>query len=377
MQGSLFIDLSIIASIPKDSISEASFGDIAVSVLVNQFEATASFGSSAFSLDLPITLPGGNEVFNFGITDSTFSLDFFVRNSSPIDILELFSDQQDDASLNLDYGGTLDAYLPLTIGMADVNMGVQLTVQDTNLFEPNPVVDYRIDLCDVRASVTDLFDQLKTQIVAVIESPFEGLNVAVNIDKITDPLVEKVDSALQDFTSGVNVALSAEDCSRRLEEVMAPSNSPSTSSSPTSLPPGFSLVGDGYCLDASNRLYSYLGEVFPAGISDMECINWCAQQLHPEFVGVEIDRRLESSQNAVLCNCNFGRGQVPSDLTYFDYNPDATHSETEPGTGEIVSSNGDTAEVCYVSIFYSYRVLYYQMCNTNIYALLSAIHPSQ
>jgi hypothetical protein len=337
LKGALLIDLSIIARIPSEFISTSSFGDIDIRVLVNRFEVIASFGSSAFTLDLPITLPGGSgTIINFGLTDSTFSMDFFVRNAHTIDILELFSGNQESASLNLEYGGTLDAYLPLTVGIADVNIDIELMVHDSNLFEANPVVDYAIDLCDVTASMMELFEQLKAQIVSVIEAPFGDLAVTVNIDKITDPLVQKVDNALSNFTSGMNVAMSAENCGRRLQET-ATSN----------LPPGFSFVGKGYCLDSHKRLYSYLGEVFAPNISDTECLSWCSQVPHPDLVGGEIDRRLSYT----LCNCNFGGGRIPSDVAYADYNPDATHNETEPGVGEIRSSQGDPIEVCYVSTF--------------------------
>jgi hypothetical protein len=233
LQGSLLIDFNVTASIPPGVINQSSFGDVSLSVLVNRFEATASFGSSAFTLNLPITLPGGDgTIINFGLTDSTFSMDFFVRNANPIDILELFSGNQGNESLNLEYGGTLDAYLPLTVGIADVNIDVELTVHDSNLFEPNPVVDYAIDLCDVTASMMDLFEQLKAQIVGVIEAPFGDLAVTVDIDKITDPLVQKVDAALANFTSNMNVAMSSEDCGRRLQETTT-SNIPSTQDSRT------------------------------------------------------------------------------------------------------------------------------------------------
>ncbi|KAL7502866.1 hypothetical protein ACHAXN_000749, partial [Cyclotella atomus] len=101
--------------------------------------------------------------------------------------------------------------------------------------------------------------------------------------------------------------------------------------------------GKGYCLDSHKRLYSYLGEVFAPNISDTECLSWCSQVPHPDLVGGEIDRRLSYT----LCNCNFGGGRIPSDVAYADYNPDATHNETEPGVGEIRSSQGDPIEVCY------------------------------
>jgi hypothetical protein len=59
LQGSLLIDLSIIASIPTNVISDSNYGDITVSVVINRFEAAASIGSAEFSLDLPIILPSG------------------------------------------------------------------------------------------------------------------------------------------------------------------------------------------------------------------------------------------------------------------------------------------------------------------------------
>jgi hypothetical protein len=62
--------------------------------------------------------------------------------------------------------------------------------------------------------MTDLFDQLKAQIVGIIEAPFEDLSITINIDKITDPLVSRVDSTLSNFTDGVNVAIPSADCSR-------------------------------------------------------------------------------------------------------------------------------------------------------------------
>ena len=143
-------------------------------------------------------------------------LNFFANASAPIDIINLFSDDQNNASLSLDFGGTFDAYLPMTVGIAGTNIGIDLIITDSNLFDPNPVIDYMLDLCDISATMMDLFDQLKAQIVSVIEAPFQDLSISVNIEKITDPLISRVDSALQNFTQGLNVAVSSADCSRRL-----------------------------------------------------------------------------------------------------------------------------------------------------------------
>ena len=254
VQGSLLIDFSVIASIPQNMISNSSYGDIAVSVLVNNFEATASFGSPAFSLDLPVTLPSGDTI-NFGLTEASFSIDFFVNTPNAIDITELFDGDKDSAPLS--FGGTLDANFPLTVGIAGTNIDVNLIINDSNLFELNPVVDYAINLCDVSATMSELFKQLKAQIVAVIEAPFGDLAVTVNIDKITDPLVSRVDSALSNFTDGINVALSSADCGGRrfLEEEhpssrpssqpsLSPSNQPSVSSSPSESPSESSSPSD-------------------------------------------------------------------------------------------------------------------------------------
>ena len=240
LQGSLLIDFSITASIPANLISGSNYDDVSVSVWVNRFEATASFSSTAFSLNLPISLPSGDgAVINFGLTNASFSTDFFVNTTAPIDIVQLFSSDQNSANLGFDYGGTLEAILPLSVGAAGVNIDVDLLIKDPNLSAPNPVVDYAIDLCDVSGTMRRLFDELKALIVEVIKAPFEDIDIEVNIDKITDPLVLKAENALANFTDGMNIAFSSADCARRYLEILhtdAPSESPSSSLNPSSSP---------------------------------------------------------------------------------------------------------------------------------------------
>ena len=85
LQGSLLIDFSIIASIPTDLISGSNYENVEVSVLINRFEATASFSSMAFSLDLPLTLPSSDgQVISFGLTDASFSIGW-----SPVALLSI------------------------------------------------------------------------------------------------------------------------------------------------------------------------------------------------------------------------------------------------------------------------------------------------
>ena len=216
LQSSIFADLSIIASVPANVIGESNYGNITIGVSVNQFEATASFGSSAFSLELPISLPSGPDIINFNLTDASFSREIHVSMLAQTDITNLFPVDKDSAVVNLDYGGTFEAILPINVGMAGVNVGVNLFINDTNIFEPNPVLDYAINMCDISATMTELFDQLKVQIVKVVKAPFGDKPVIFDIDRLTDPLISKIDGILTNITKGTNVTLSASDCNRRL-----------------------------------------------------------------------------------------------------------------------------------------------------------------
>jgi hypothetical protein len=137
LNGSLLLDFSIKSGISRDQVSGSSYGGIALSVMVNRFEAAASFGSvSPFSLNLPLELPGVIPAVNFTLTDANFGLDVFINNPDPLNIIDLFS--ADQASTALSYGGSLFANLPLDVGVAGTNIGVLVTVSDENLFAPSP-----------------------------------------------------------------------------------------------------------------------------------------------------------------------------------------------------------------------------------------------
>lgn len=138
LNGSLLLDFSVKASIPKDQVNGTSYGGIDVSILVNRFEAKAAFGSvSPFTISLPLALPGSSEVVSFNLTDASFGVDVFVKTLNPINLTDLFSD--DRASTTLSYGGSLTANLPMTVGVAGTNIGIDLTVLDQNLFESNMI----------------------------------------------------------------------------------------------------------------------------------------------------------------------------------------------------------------------------------------------
>ena len=127
----------------------------------------------------------------------------------------------------------------MSVGIEDVNIAVSLLISDQNLFAPDPIVDHTIDICEVSSAMSDLFDELTAQVVAVVEAPFADLDITINIDKITDPLVSRVESSLANFTEGVNAALGSADCNRRFLEVIdtaVPSESPSLSLNPSLSP---------------------------------------------------------------------------------------------------------------------------------------------
>lgn len=170
LQGSLYIDMSITALIPAGVIGDSSYGDIAVSVIVNSFEVTATFGAEPFSLELPILLPSGREVNKLNLTDASFSKEVFVRAPYLVNIAELFHDDQ-EVSTNIEFGGKFDAVLPLTVGVAGANFVVDFSIVHVNIFESEPIIDYAIDLCDISDLMSDLFDQLKDQIIAAVRAP--------------------------------------------------------------------------------------------------------------------------------------------------------------------------------------------------------------
>ena len=97
LQGSVQINLSLTAGIQADVIGGSDYGDIVWSVLVNSFESTTTFGTASFSIDLPITIPSGPEVFSFATIDATFWRNMTIQTITPIGLNQLFPDDINDA----------------------------------------------------------------------------------------------------------------------------------------------------------------------------------------------------------------------------------------------------------------------------------------
>jgi hypothetical protein len=91
-------------------------------------------------------------------------------------------------------------------------------------------------LCDIAAPAKELFESLELQVVKAIKEPLGSINVQINIDKVTDPLISKVEATLKNFTNEVGESLSTGGCNRRFLQgpedptVLTTSENPSLSS---------------------------------------------------------------------------------------------------------------------------------------------------
>ena len=72
---------------------------------------------------------------------------------------------------------------PLTVGIFGADASINLIVNDADIFKPNPVLNYNVDLCDVSSAMMDLFAQLKVLIVAAVRAPFGDIPIMFDIDR--------------------------------------------------------------------------------------------------------------------------------------------------------------------------------------------------
>jgi hypothetical protein len=141
---------------------------------------------------------------------------------------------------------------------------------------------------------------------------------------------------------------------------------PTLAPTPPALIEGFTYVGEKSCVDASGNEYSYINVEFPLPSNDNECIKWCSQNLHPDFVGVQIDYDYESSE--LFCDCLFSGGLPNGINPRVDYSPAAFEFESFDGSGPVQSFPGPYRLICY-----RYNV----SCRSSSFvsALLLLLHP--
>jgi hypothetical protein len=142
----------------------------------------------------------------FELSDATFNINALAKLQGSVNLRSLFSGNQTN-STNLDYSGSMDAYFPLSVGVEGTNIGIDLNISDENLFsDPSPTISYELKICEVVDASKELFRELTNQILDVIESPLKDHDIGLDIDKITQPLVDKVNDTLSKKKSWIHLA---------------------------------------------------------------------------------------------------------------------------------------------------------------------------
>jgi hypothetical protein len=109
---------------------------------------------------------------------------------------------------------------------------------------------------------------------------------------------------------------------------LAPTPTVSTATSPAPVE-GFTFIGNGLCQDSTNSFYSEVAAMLPYANGN-ECIEWCSQNLHPDFVGTSEYKTPDGS----LCSCLFSGG-LPEDIAATDYIPEVYINFTNSGFGPV------------------------------------------
>lgn len=100
----------------------------------------------------------------------------------------------------------------------------------------------------------------------------------------------------------------------------------------------FSRVGQGFCLDAWSKNYSYIKGVGQSSYT--ECLDYCSQNPNPGLVGASYD------STHTECYCMFSP-DVPLSIGLWDYIPDAQESVIDAGFNGVARSDSTSGVVCY------------------------------
>lgn len=170
-------------------------------------------------------------------------------------------------------------------------------------------MDFSLNICDVVTTLESLFEQMKLKVTDTIDNLFgESLAISINIDKITEPLIERcvkrfvtcnpqvhlvmticlcshyillpitqlsppkcpthtrVDGALTNFTASMLTSLNAVDCSRRFLQESQPTSSLVTKISDAISSVNTALASAGIRFDAKPAPY-FKSATLSAGVS--------------------------------------------------------------------------------------------------------------
>ena len=198
------------------------------------------------------------------------------------------------------------------------------------MFLTPPFLCYNCYRCPIIDAVKDLIDGLEQQIKDVILSPFDGSSASFNIDKITDPLIEYIDSALTNFTNNIVGDLNGTDCSssdgtgRRLQESTNSSLADKIQNAIDSV--NKALEDAGITIDGEVLPY-FDGKTFAAGVSatlNVSFVQSAAGLL--ELIGDFFDDATANAQRLGIAST-----EMPSSSPSFSSEPTHTfHPSIEP-----------------------------------------------
>jgi hypothetical protein len=118
---------------------------------------------------------------------------------------------------------------------------------------------------------------------------------------------------------------------------------PTVSSAPSTGPvDGFTYVGPGWCLDFKGKYYSSFS-TYLYDANNNDCMAWCSQVQHPDFVGAEM---YDYGGGKIECYCDFSGG-LPDDLNGTDYSPAATSTSQYSGVGPVQTFKETNGASCY------------------------------
>lgn len=135
--------------------------------------------------------------------------------------------------------------------------------------------------------------------------------------------------------------------SKSAKPTISPTSNPT--SSPTNSPTSrYSLVGNGHCLDSSNKKYSWTS-VALSNASDQDCMNWCDLVPSSQLVGVSIE---DSDTSDARCYCNFKGGLIPINvlLDVIHYSPQLDQIKIFKGRGAVETFSSDSGVMCYKAV---------------------------
>jgi hypothetical protein len=222
--GRIFLDFNFgVRGIPKEEYNSTTFSAIIDPYFaINGFELEASLRGDDINMTLPVSIqnPGSTssrELLELSLQQGLISIEFSAVLDQATTPAELLSG---NSSMTL--SGEMDVFFPVVADVADVEFGLDLFIQDNDLFDDTPMsFGYDIDSCSVRNATEELFERLADEIEDQVNAVLgEGDNLPVKIN--TDKLLGGLTTPLRNLTNQIRRSFSdcAESEGRRLRRIL-------------------------------------------------------------------------------------------------------------------------------------------------------------